>query len=195
MAVRFKLTSRFNGHGCGPRRIQVFLNEVRIQSQRTLGEQGVVDGSLLTVRWLWSEEQRKKTNCLTREERADEMEKQTRNIQNKRKAFLMEKGTTEDELASIGFHLSNPRPWRSRSPSEGQSDPDGYIVYHSVTGERISAHSYAKDVPEESRILNIGDNAAAILGVRPDQIKMHKELDVKSGECKVVVTAVPLDYT
>ena len=80
MAVRFKLTLRFNGHGCGPRRIQVFLNEVRIQSQRTLGEQGVVDGSLLTVRWLWSGEQRKKTNCLTHKERKEEMEKRVREL-------------------------------------------------------------------------------------------------------------------
>ena len=64
MAVRLKLMERFNSDGFGLRRIQVFLNEVRIQSHITLEEQGVVDGSLLTLRWLWSGEQRKKTNCL-----------------------------------------------------------------------------------------------------------------------------------
>ena len=70
--VRHKLMDMYPGN-CG--RIRVFLNGVPIQCRRTLGEQGVIDGSLLTVCWRWSEQQGKMTNCLTHEERREEYQK------------------------------------------------------------------------------------------------------------------------
>ena len=226
--VRYKLMNMYRWN-CG--RIRVFLNEVPIQCQRTLGEQGVVDGSLLTVGWRWSEQQRKKTNCLTHEERKKEYQKRKDDdasrreaflrekgmtleelarfgflpdertrylIRGRRACFLREKGTTEEELASFGFTLDSyqtdrERQTRSRSPSEGSSCDDRYIRYYSVTGEGIRSHCYSKGWPEEARMLDIGDSTAAYLGVRPEQIKMHKELDIRSGECKVLVTVASLD--
>ena len=125
MSIRCKLMDI----GYGARRIQVFLNEVRIQSHRTLEEQGVVDGSLLTVRWLWSGEQRKKTNCLTHKERKEEMEKRVRELAKeelrKREA---EEELAEEELASLGSTLRKDRRNRTRSSSEGQSDRDATII-------------------------------------------------------------------
>ena len=179
-----------------PIQIQVFLDEVRIQSQMTLGEQGVVDGSLLTVRWWWSEEQRKNTKCLTLDERLDEYNKRRDDIISKREAFLREKGTTEEELASIGFFSSTQTIYngrkRTRSPSEGRAGYDTYMMYRSLTGEAVLAETFADDTPEEARMLDMGRRAAIVLKVRPEQIKMQKELDVISGECKILVTVVPL---
>ena len=42
-------------------------------------------------------------------------------------------------------------------------------------------------------LLNIGWEAARYLKVKPKQIKMHKELEVMSDECKVLVTVVSLE--
>jgi len=69
------------------------------------------------------------------------------------------------------------------------------MLYRSMTGKAIRGHSYTKDYPEEARMLDMGEATANWLGVRPEQIKLQKELDVNSGECKVFVTVVPLDYT
>ena len=67
------------------------------------------------------------------------------------------------------------------------------MLRNSLTGEAIRAHSYPKDYPEEARMLEMGIDAASSLGVKAEQIKMHKELDVRSGECKVLVTVVSLE--
>ena len=139
--VRYKLMNMYRWN-CG--RIRVFLNEVRIQSHRTLGEQGVVDGSLLTVRWLWSEEQRKKTNCLTHAERVEKCQK----IASKREAFLREKGTTSEELFSLGF-IQNPyinvmSRKRERSPISDQ----GKIPMVPQPDRGVNRHLYVqKGVP------------------------------------------------
>ena len=34
-------------------------------------------------------------------------------------------------------------------------------------------------------MLEMARDMADDMGVRPEQIKMHKELDIRSGECKV----------
>ena len=197
-AVRFKLIERLRNRHYTIR-IQVFLNEVRIQSQRTLGEQGVVDGSLLTVRWLWSEEQRKKTKCLNFEERIEAYKKRKDDIKHKREAFLREKGVTETELASVGFYPNfgimdkGRKRLRSPSPSRGRPYYDTYMLYRSLTGTVITSMVFHDDTPEEVRIVDICNRAAGYLKCRPEQIKMQKELDVRSGECKIFVTVVPLE--
>ena len=187
-AVREKLINLYPGNGG---RIRVFLNEVPIQCQRTLGEQGVVDGSLLTVCWWWSEQQLKKTNCLTHEERRQEYKKKKKH-KRVRDPVRREKGTTEEELASFGF-VQNPSHSRNRerSPSEGPPHNDRYKLYRSLTGAPIATYLFKKSYPEEARMLILGAEAAISLGVNREQIQMHKELDVRSGECKVHVTVVP----
>ena len=46
------------------------------------------------------------------------------------------------------------------------------------------------DEPEEVRMLDIQNIAASVLECSPVEIKMHKELDVRSGNCNVFVTDV-----
>ena len=171
--------------------IQVFLGEVRIRSHRTLGEQGVVDGSVLTVHWVWSEEQRKNIKCLTFDERIKEYEKRKNDMTSKRKAFFREKGRTEEELASLGF-LSGCK--RKRSPSLGRAGYDTYMLYNAYTGKVIKGEEFTEDEPEEARMLDMGEVAAIELGVRPEQIKMHKEFDITLGECKVFVSVSPWEH-
>ena len=127
--------------------------------------------------------------------REEEYQKRTADITTKREAFLTEEGTTEEELASIGFTLSeiSSRRKRTRSPSyEGQSGKDTYMLYSGRSGRALRTHKYTRDCPEEARMLDMGEATANWLGVRPEQIKLQKELDVNSGECKVMVTDVSL---
>ena len=88
-AVREKLINLYPGNGG---RIRVFLNEVPIQCQRTLGEQGVVDGSVPTVRWMWSEQQRRTTKCLNFEERIEAYHKRKDDIKRKRERERLSSG-------------------------------------------------------------------------------------------------------
>ena len=166
---------------------------------RSIGEQGAVDGSLLTVHWLWSEEQRKKINCLTHAERVEECQK----IASKREAFLREKGTTSEELFSLGF-LPNPYVMGGKIPNpyvmsgkreraKDRSDEDRYHLYRRLTGAPCGIYGFEKEEIEEGRMLEMGTEMVCRLGVRPEQIEMHKELDIRSGECKVMVTVVSLE--
>ena len=82
---------------------------------------------------------------------------------------------------------------KSRSPSFGRVGYDTYMLYNSYTGKVIKAEQFTDDEPEEVRMLDIQNIAASALECSPVQIKMHKELDVRSGECKVLVTVVPLE--
>ena len=100
-------------------------------------------------------------------------------------------------MASFGFtqipcEIFESRK-RERSPSEGHSDQDTYQLCSSLTGKSIRPYSFTKDWPEEERMLRMGIDMAILLGAQREQIKMHKELDVRSGECKVHVTVVSLE--
>ena len=69
------------------------------------------------------------TNCLTHNERKEEMEKHVRELAeeelHKREA---EEEMAEEELASLGPTLRKDRGNRTRSSSEGQSDRDTTII-------------------------------------------------------------------
>ena len=95
-------------------------------------------------------------------------------------------------MASFGFTKIPPESRkRERSPSEGESDLDTYQLC--CSGKATRTHQHTKHYPEEGRMLQIGEFMARRMGVRPEQIKMHKELDARSGECKVHATVVSLE--
>ena len=73
------------------------------------------------------------------------------------------------------------------------SGEDRYKLLHSLTGEPLFYHRFKKEEVEEVRMLHMAGNASELLGVFPEQIRMPKELDQESGECKVHVTVVPLE--
>ena len=70
---------------------------------------------------------------------------------------------------------------------------DTYMLYNTYTGKLIQATKFADDEPEEVRMLDIQNIAASVLECSPVEIKMHKELDVRSGECKVFLTNALLE--
>ena len=82
---------------------------------------------------------------------------------------------------------------KSRSPSFGRVGYDTYMLYNSYTGNVIKAEGFTVDVSAELRMLDIQYLAADILKCSTSQITMHKELDVRSGECKVFLTNALLE--
>ena len=59
------------------------------------------------------------------------------------------------------------------------------MLYNTDTGKLIRGELFTEDEPEEVRMLDIQNIAASVLDCSPVKIEMHKELDVRSGECKV----------
>ena len=61
-----------------------------------------------------------------------------------------------------------------------------------MKGERALKGMFAEDEFEEVRMLQIQNKAAPMLECSPVLIEMHKELDVRSGECKVFLSQAGL---
>ena len=69
---------------------------------------------------------------------------------------------------------------------------DTYMLYNNHTGESIKSEQFTEDEPEEVRMLDIQNTAASVFQCSTALIEIRKELDARSGECKVFLSQAGL---